>query len=345
MELLLSNFHPAFFPNFNTSRSYFETALRDCADLKIASGYISSDSLMDLKRVIELNQRPRLELLIGMHYFDGFTQNQYDAACILNDYLINNNLGGVYIADTLKFHGKMYSFIMKDMSKTAIIGSSNLGSLFDNVTKQYETDFLLKGDDSDVIHTSVQQIIKRIGAPLQNVTIKDFNIVNKLLDNNLAVKKAESSELEAVKSIQTHLYFDIEVKAEEKSHLNCYFGKGRDNMRGYVKPRSWYEVEIIVPTTTLKKPGYPLGEIFTVFTDDGWSFRCTTHGSNHKNLRSKDDLKIFGKWIKGRLENSGALKMGGRVTNEVLARYGRSFMRLTATTEPGIWYLDYAPVK
>ncbi|WP_121812978.1 restriction endonuclease PLD domain-containing protein [Mucilaginibacter kameinonensis] len=341
MELLLSNFQPAFFPDFNTSRSYFETALRDCADLKIASGYISSDSLMDLKRVIELNKRPTLELLIGMHYFDGFTENQYDAACILNDYLISNNLGGVYIADTLKFHGKMYSFIMQDATKTAIIGSSNLGSLFDNVTKQYETDFLLKGDDSIVIHTSVKEIINRIGAPLRSVTITDFLKFNKLLDNNLAVEKVDSSDLEDIKDKRTSTYFDIEIKSEEKSNLNCYFGKGRDNGR-YVKPRSWYEVEIIVSSTIFKQPGYPRGETFTVFTDDGWSFRCTTNGSNYKNLRSKDDLKVLGKWIKGRLENSGALRMGGQVTNEVIAKYGRSFMRLTATTEPNIWYLDYA---
>lgn len=344
MELLLSNFQPAVFP-CNSAKNYMEKALRDCKTLKIASGYISSDSLIDLKRFIELNSRPRLELLIGMHYFDGFTKNQYEAALTLNTYLLENDLGFVYLSNTLKFHGKMYSFFMNDSSRAAIVGSSNLGSLYDSVNKQYEVDILFNGDESANVINTIDQIIDKIGSPLNDIPINKFVEFNKLLENHENVKKIENLELAQIISNKAILNFDIPIKSTPRSNLNPYFGKGRDNNRGYIAPRPWYEVEIIVSKSITSKEGFPCRKVFTVVTDDGWSFKCETNGDYSKNFRSKDDLKILGKWIKGRLEESGALKMGTPVTDEVIARYGRSSINLCATKDPEIWYLDFYPSK
>ena len=54
------------------------------------------------------------------------------------------------------------------------------------------------------------------------------------------------------------------------------------------------------------------------------------------------DLKILGKWVKGRLESSGILMMGEPVTNEVLEKYGRHNIRMIPTTINEIWYLDFS---
>ena len=126
MELLLSNFQPISITK-DSSRSHVERTIKNCRTLKIASGYISSDALIELKRIVEINKKPRIELLIGMHYFDGFTKTQYDAAMELNDFLRDSNLGFVYLSNIMKFHGKMYSFTLNDESENAIVGSSNLG--------------------------------------------------------------------------------------------------------------------------------------------------------------------------------------------------------------------------
>ena len=85
--------------------------------------------------------------------------------------------------------------------------------------------------------------------------------------------------------------------------------------------------------------------IFDVITDDGWSFKCKVSGDYSKNFRSEGDLKILGKWLKGRLENAGVLKVGDPVTKETLELYGRDTFTLTKTIRPGIWYLDFGVVR
>jgi hypothetical protein len=137
------------------------------------------------------------------------------------------------------------------------------------------------------------------------------------------------------------------LKGDEapKSSLNVFFGEGRRNQQGFVIPRPWYEVELIVSKNITQQKGYPSvlnnNSSFTVITDDGWSFKCKVSGDYSKNLRSEDDLKILGKWIKGRLENAGVLKPGEMVTDSILNRYGRSDIKLTQIKDSNNWYLDF----
>ena len=105
-------------------------------------------------------------------------------------------------------------------------------------------------------------------------------------------------------------------------------------------------MELIVPKTVTTLPGYPQSKtpeaVFDVITDDGWTFKCKVSGDFSKNFRSEGDLKILGKWLKGRLENAGALIVGTPVTNATLQTYGRNSFKLTKTTIPGTWYLDFS---
>ena len=158
-------------------------------------------------------------------------------------------------------------------------------------------------------------------------------------------------EIINIVSSTTGIEFDIPIKPYEdapKSNVNAYFGKGRVNQRGFVQPRHWYEVEIIVPKSitdnvNYPKAGYPETEsIITVYTDDCWKFDCKISGTNSKNFRSCDDLKILGKWIKGRLENSGILEVGKPLTQDMLTAYGRNSIKMRGTKDPKIWYLDFS---
>ena len=122
MELLLSNYQPAKFKNRTTQNVWLEN-LSKSEQIRIATGFISSASLIELKKIIEVN-KPRIEMLIGMHYFNGFTKQQYDSALALNKTLQEQNRGIVYLSDAVPFHGKLYSFCDTNQCFSAIMGSS-----------------------------------------------------------------------------------------------------------------------------------------------------------------------------------------------------------------------------
>ena len=104
----------------------------------------SSDSLMELKRIVELNENIHaLNLIIGMHYFEHFTRVQYNAAMVLNDFLTCNQIGEVKLVNAFKYHGKLYSYSNDSGPYAGIIGSNNLSSILDTGARVYESSFYI----------------------------------------------------------------------------------------------------------------------------------------------------------------------------------------------------------
>ena len=160
------------------------------------------------------------------------------------------------------------------------------------------------------------------------------------------LEKASMEEMIECQKALTSVRFEIPIKDKPQSNLNVFFGKGRETMStGVIKPRHWYEAEIIVPKKITSMAGYPQAQSstasFNVITDDGWKFKCKVSGDYSKNLRSEGDLRILGKWLKGRLENAGVLSGIQPVTNQTLQEYGRTSFSLIKTTIPNLWYLDF----
>ena len=198
------------------------------------------------------------------------------------------------------------------------------------------------------MHDFISRLSETSTKNIAELEIDSFNDANSLLEGHEFVRKISSHNVAMAMYGRTEISFDIPIKPFEvspQSNLNVFFGKGRESKNGLIKPRHWYEVELIVPKTVTTQLGYPqsqtVGAVFTVITDDGWSFRCKVSGDYSKNFRSEGDLKILGKWLKGRLENAGVLKVGEPVTNETLQKYGRNTFTLTQTRTPGVWFLDF----
>jgi hypothetical protein len=348
MPLLFSNF-PPLRTDHATYTDTFKGLLNDSDSIHLATGYISSDSAIDLKGIIEANGGPRLELCVGMHYFEGLSPVQLEALRNLDVSLRGNNLGKVHLVTTFPFHGKLVSFSRQDSIIGSIIGSSNLSNILEG-RRQYEADYLIEDSKKDKeLKSFIDNLIDRCSRPLELLDVKPNMPENDLLKDQLGVVRLQATDLDQIKRKLSKLSFEIPLKGDQaqRSGLNASFGEGRRNVQGLILPRPWYEVELIVPKNITTQPGYPKADSrsengsFAVVTDDGWQFRCKVSGDFSKNLRSEDDLKILGKWLKGRLENTSVLKPGNRVDDSTFVKYGRNNITLTKLTDSNTWYMDF----
>ncbi len=346
MSFLFSKIQPLIYDNDSFSEA-FENLLLRSDQMKIASGYISEESLMELKSILDFykneDKAKFCDLTIGMQHREGFTRPQYEATKNLAEFLDEFGLGAVRLCTAFKFHGKIYSFYKKNAPFASIMGSSNLSNMLES--NQWEVDYIFKDHatlkELNGLHNDLtKKATKRfLDLPIPEKFIENHD----LLQGRTGVEKLTKSDLESYQSQQHGVRFEIPLKAEAKSNLNVYFGKGRLSPNQAIRPRPWYEVEVIVPKSITSLKGYPhLGDVFNVITDDGWKFKCKISGQNSKNLRSEDDLKTLGRWIKGRLEATGILKVGQPITEQMLQKYGRSNLILSETKNPETWLLDFS---
>ena len=357
MEFLCSNLPPVR-TKYSTFTDKFYSLIPMAARLDIAVGYVTADSLAELQQTVAYNKNiETLNLIIGMHYLDKFTKLEYNAAVGLNDFLRKERRGEVKLVRPFRFHGKLYAFSNSTGAFAGIIGSNNLSSIVESRTRIYEAAALISEQEYAV---KIREFIDALSTDAADniadcpITESDFKVHNILLEDHECVTKLTNEKHADVLSSLTDLNFEIPLvkngNVPEKSNLNVFFGEGRLNRaKGVVIPRHWYETEIIVPSTITTMPGYPQidtsSAVFDVVTDDGWKFSCKVSGDYSKNFRSEDDLKILGKWIKGRLENYGVLEVGHLVTAETFARYGRDNFTLKKTATPNLWYLDFGVNK
>jgi len=351
MEFLFSNLPPirTSFPSFSDK---FYSLIPEANRLDIAVGYVTADSLAELNQAIAYNNNiEELNLIIGMHYWDKFTKLEYNAAIRLNNFLKSENKGEVRLVKPFRFHGKLYSYSNASGAFAGIIGSNNLSSIVGSRTRIYEASaFIDNQKDAKQIREFIEKLSLDATENIADCSITEFQERNTLLEDHENVKKLPPEELAGIMSSLTSTRFTIPLvkngEVPQKSNLNAFFGKGRlVKAKGVIQPRHWYETELIVPSTITAQTGYPQKDtdaaVFGVVTDDGWEFSCKVSGDYSKNFRSEDDLKILGKWIKGRLENYGVLEVGHPVTPDTFAQYGRDNFTLTKTTKPNLWYLDF----
>lgn len=344
MNLLNSNYCPVKTKNKDFQSCFFD-CLGDAIEIQIASGYIAEDAIADLIGLYETGFTAKLTLIIGMHYFEGFTYAQINAVKKLADVLEKYGLGNIFLSKSLKYHGKVYQFLTHNNKLISIIGSSNLTKIAPSAERIYDTDILLSDTSiNKEINDFLYLLRTKSCENIKNIHVNDLKIStsNNLFQDYIDVELVSGHDIEKIKSDLTNISFDIQLKTTEKSNLNCFFGQGRKNFsNGSILPRPWYEVELIVSNKITQDINYPKNAIFTVITDDGYKFDCKTSGDFSKNFRSAADLKILGRWIKGRMEEKQVLSIGSPVTDEVLKNYGRSSLTLTKTNTDNTWFLDF----
>ena len=235
MELLLSNY-PPMKTKCRTFSDMFYSMVPKSTELDIAVGYITSDSLMELQRIVELNTLKALNLTIGMHYLERFTKVEYNAALKLNDFLTENKCGEVRLVTPFRYHGKLYSYSDEQGAFAGIIGSNNLSSIVEGGTRVYESAVFL--DDKNMacqINNFIRELVQTSTGNIRDLHIDNFREVNPLLEGHEFVKRVDPHEVAEVMLQRTNISFDIPIKPYEvcchwkavnpmiTGHLGSYF--------------------------------------------------------------------------------------------------------------------------
>jgi len=324
-----------FFLNLNSSAT---------ERVQMISGYVGKESIIKLHRELQKNDWVAVEMVIGMAAKEGLNLHTYEALIELHKHLQSRKhprykRQGVFVffsgpngERARGMHAKAYRFEQSRGNKV-IIGSSNFS--FSGLSLDGNVEMNLTDSSSAVTREFVRFFdelhAKKLAVPIDRVA--DFPIRGKAGQSRRS-KLATLVKVRGPTGFKSQRFVDIDlarnIDRQSRSNLNCCFGKGRwSRVTGVVKPRDWYEVELISSADVTSNRNYPRGE-FDVLTSDGFAFRGVTNGDNYKNFRSADDLKLLGLWLKGVLEDAGVLSDDPQelVTSETFEEYGNSVLRV-----------------
>ena len=332
-------------------KEHLTQQIKHSSEIVIASGYVSKDVISDftpaIKRAVKNNGT--FNLIVGMAFFEGTSATVKKALIDLHETIhpLGNSDSGVKLVWKRRFHGKVYYFKQSESEKL-YVGSSNFSS--SGLANYIETTILVDNEETFLKTRSFIDYLNSEELSVYIDKVQELPVIDSSPFRDKVIEaKIESTEARRHDTSTINLagvpFIDISferVDKQEKSNLNTYFGEGRWSRKtGKVIPRNWFEVEIISSKSEQNNPLYPRG-VFTAITDDEFEFQCSTHGDNYKNLRSKHKLEILGKWIKKKLQDSGALKPLTPVTLETLDSFGTKFLRLYRLSED-VYYMEFKP--
>lgn len=335
-ELLATNLSPL----KTTLKTFPESWGKDFLNAKkvqIATGYVSGESCALIK-TLAIDKNVYVELIVGMALKDGLTNNQFNKLNELNIALNDASLGGVFIVSDFAFHGKV-TYFQTSFGDVSYLGSSNLSGIVpigNNDGRNFEMDVRIV----DATHTlDIHNFIEDLKAKSSRAydEIKDqIRIVRMpvetLIGQKNVIEVGQTEYLSHLLNSELGEAFELPLSTEQASSLNAYFGKPRFSKSGKAMPRDWYEVNLVLPKKARSNAlDYPFHEEFIVVTDDGFEFVGKSSGDDGKNFSSRKNNKIIGRWLKGRLQESGALVRGQMVTDEVLRNYGKSSLTMVKT--------------
>jgi hypothetical protein len=322
-----------------------DEAFSNSNGVSVASGYTSLDILNRYRdgfvRIAQNGGQSRL--LVGMAFYEGLSQSKLDMLNALsNELQLLGEGNGVFVCYVRKFHGKIYKFDNSSKSKI-FIGSSNFSR--SGLSENIEATIPVVDEAS---RNSISSFMDYMFNPDMSVVIEKADII---VPGSAKFKQRVSlstlSDLQRYDPESINLtglrYFDYSlarVASSEKSSLNVYFGKGRwSRSTGKVKPRDWYEVELIAKNELSRLDIYPKGN-FTAYTNDGYVMPMRTSGDYYKNIRSQGNLRLLGMWIKKKLQDSEALIPLTPVTQDTLDQYGRDSIRFYKLSDTK-YYIDF----
>lgn len=313
--------------------------------LNAVTGYVGNETVRQLISNVEQNPSLGVALVVGMAAKEGLSERTYKSLGELSNLLRSNRGHSGYDESNVYFyfsgpkgererglHAKAYRVTGPGIDEL-IVGSSNFSrsglSHRGNVEASLWAESARTRSDFD---SFFNDLLTDGYSFVPYEKVQDFPIKGR------SVKKARNQaglvRVVAPRDFKAFPFVDVDlsknIDSKTRSNLNVCFGRGRwSRTTGVVRPRDYFEAEIIVPNEVNSLPEYPVGDFLAV-TSDGFQFEARTQGSYNKNLRSKEDLGLLGLWIKSLLNSAGALDIGNQeaVTSETFENYGNSILRI-----------------
>jgi len=319
--------------------SQLTSRLQSAKDLTIATGYFGTSAIKDLEpKLMAVSKKGRCRILFGMVFHGGVSVKQKAAIERLDKKLrATAPDNGVYISRK-EYHGKIYH-----VDDEVYLGSSNLSEyglksrwectakIEDGATQRETVNYLdfLFSQETTMSLSSVALGVKR--------SVKALKPSRFLKDYKVATLPAGA--------VIDQMDIKLRVDSQPASSLNLYFDNGRKNQKGLYAPRPWYEVEITALAKDTRNPCYPKsklkknskksrqGSFFAHIVEKGVVYKldmkiASDYGKGIMTSRACGGRETLGRYIKGKLEDSGALKRGERITSDTLEDYGRDFIML-----------------
>lgn len=254
---------------------------------------------------------------------------------------------GVFFATERRYHGKIYR-LESGTDVRALIGSSNF-------SKQGNVDNL----EANILtsdHSIISQADILINQLLKFSQEYSPGILPLRKARGIAVAKATDYAIPSnapgapANILAKPVDFILPVRALERSSFNLSFGKGRLTRPSigtpFYIPRPYYEAEITLPREFWLPPltNFVANSIskpveFNAYTDNGMYFECNFNrkASSSKDMRPLHEIggdfqstprEALGMFVKDKLIEAGAMNYGDQITEDTLAYYGRSEIKV-----------------
>jgi HKD family nuclease len=352
--------------NTDNFEHFLLNSLKKSTSIRIASGYIGIDVFKKTESLLKniVDNGGTVTLIFGLGRWEGISPNLEPMLRSFHDYIHGiDSKSGVYFCQKDKYHGKIYLF-NNSSEKWLTVGSSNFSPT--GFGDYHEANLKITNDS---IFLEFEEYFNRL--LLDNA--KPINLLK------FPSRKADLTKKEKYKIVRVPddfrklpIEFKLQIKITPAAHVNLFAGSGRFVKKsGLYTRRGWYEVEIgitveEVKTNLINILPNTLGPYYITLIDEygnmmsanfkrkntdredkrtmhelGADF-MTGKGDSDKNM--KHGRKQLGFYIKDKLIESGLLRYGEVITEDILDMYGNHYLEFRKVPEKeDNFYITFDP--
>lgn len=326
-----------------TSNLYSKVLLEPSKESNIlyaVSGYASP--AMVFRHFSDIPSNTTIHLIIGMTRREGIGRKTHE----LFFNMVNNEFNGrfycYYVYDDKPVHSKMYAWFNDDIPVKGYVGSANYSQhAFLEVQNE-----ILSEENPIEIKNYFESLLKYCIKINSKDIEKHIAIYDESNPNYL--KLANTSKFKHITEDEEHNNYEEDLnitdnhsefitltlltqrkdRMPEKSGLNWGQRPGREPNQAYIGLGSEIYRSDFFP---------PIGKVFTIVTDDGFSFECVRAQDNGKAIETPENNSLLGVYFRNRI----GVRLGEFISMEDLNRYGRTDIKIFKINK-NLYYMDFS---